>query len=251
MTDQDFRSWRWAPAWVCASWVAIVAAACGLWAGLLTSLWPNPASTTKLALDPSVVLNNFITVYVLFLTGFGVLAGLLTAKKDAREIWKPVAIVLLIGAAGVDLWRVLDATHDLFNAATSGLSRHNLNDTVHDFVIYFVINVFVVGFAVLAVCLSSGSPKTPSAFWKQMMQWLGGTFARPAKPAGQLSGREREVLALVAEGLSNRAIATRLFVTERTVEAHVNQIFQKLGLTADLGSHRRVLAVLAYLRQPA
>jgi DNA-binding NarL/FixJ family response regulator len=73
---------------------------------------------------------------------------------------------------------------------------------------------------------------------------------RRADPLDELSGREREVLGLVAEGLSNRAIASRLFVTERTVEAHVKQIFQKLGLSADPGSHRRVLAVLAYLRRP-
>jgi len=74
---------------------------------------------------------------------------------------------------------------------------------------------------------------------------------RRADPLAQLTEREREVLALVAEGLSNQAIATRLFVTERTVEAHVKQIFQKLGLTAEPGSHRRVLAVLAYLRSSA
>jgi DNA-binding NarL/FixJ family response regulator len=72
----------------------------------------------------------------------------------------------------------------------------------------------------------------------------------PRRPLDQLSGREREVLALVAEGLSNQGIATSLFITERTVEAHVKQIFQKLGLNADPGSHRRVLAVLAYLRRP-
>jgi len=59
------------------------------------------------------------------------------------------------------------------------------------------------------------------------------------------------VLALIAEGLSNRAIAARLFVTERTVEAHVKQIFLKLDLNTHPDSHRRVLAVLAYLRQPA
>ncbi len=58
-------------------------------------------------------------------------------------------------------------------------------------------------------------------------------------------------LSLVAEGLSNKGLAQRLFITERTVEAHVKQIFLKLGLTADPESRRRVLAVLAYLRASA
>lgn len=66
-------------------------------------------------------------------------------------------------------------------------------------------------------------------------------------PLAALTPREREVLALVAEGLSNGAIAARLFVTPRTVEAHVKQVFLKLRLDANPESHRRVLAVLAYL----
>jgi DNA-binding NarL/FixJ family response regulator len=62
-----------------------------------------------------------------------------------------------------------------------------------------------------------------------------------------LTAREREVLGHVAEGRSNAAIAKRLWLTERTVEAHVSSIMGKLGLSENEGFHRRVLAVLAYL----
>jgi len=74
---------------------------------------------------------------------------------------------------------------------------------------------------------------------------------RREDPLAELTEREREVLGLLAEGLSNKAIAARLFVTERTVEAHVKQIFLKLRLGTNPESHRRVLAVLAYLRAGA
>lgn len=64
----------------------------------------------------------------------------------------------------------------------------------------------------------------------------------------QLTPREAEVLALLAEGLSNQAIARRLHVNARTIETHTTQIFQKFGLEQSPDAHRRVLAVLTYLR---
>jgi DNA-binding NarL/FixJ family response regulator len=67
------------------------------------------------------------------------------------------------------------------------------------------------------------------------------------EPIGRLSGREREVLELMAEGRSNTAIAQRLFITEKAVSKHTTSIFTKLGLAADQDDNRRVLAVLAYL----
>jgi DNA-binding NarL/FixJ family response regulator/class 3 adenylate cyclase len=70
---------------------------------------------------------------------------------------------------------------------------------------------------------------------------------REHDPLGELTPREREVLELMAEGRSNQAIAERLFVTLRAVEKHVTSIFSKLGLPPDEDSHRRVLAVRAYL----
>jgi len=73
---------------------------------------------------------------------------------------------------------------------------------------------------------------------------------RTADPLDALTERERSVLGLVAEGLTNQAIAERLWITERTVESHVSKIFAKLRIDDDSVSHRRVLAVLAYLRGP-
>jgi DNA-binding NarL/FixJ family response regulator len=66
-------------------------------------------------------------------------------------------------------------------------------------------------------------------------------------PLGELTTREREVLVLVAEGKTDRGIAAELFVTRKTVEAHVRSILRKLDLPADVNENRRVHAVLAYL----
>jgi DNA-binding NarL/FixJ family response regulator len=72
--------------------------------------------------------------------------------------------------------------------------------------------------------------------------------AREQGPLDTVTDRERQVLALMAEGRTNRAIAQQLFLSERAVERHVTSIFGKLGLPSTDQDHRRVLAVLAYLR---
>ncbi|HVR79943.1 MAG TPA: response regulator transcription factor [Acidimicrobiia bacterium] len=71
---------------------------------------------------------------------------------------------------------------------------------------------------------------------------------RAVNPLDRLTSREREVLSLMAEGRSNRAIRERLYVSSRTVETHVRNIMMKLGLTETPDDHRRVMAVLAFLR---
>ncbi|HUA44183.1 MAG TPA: response regulator transcription factor [Solirubrobacteraceae bacterium] len=80
-----------------------------------------------------------------------------------------------------------------------------------------------------------------------VVEELVGRRRQADNPLEHLTEREREVLALMAEGRSNRAIAERLFVTEHTVEKHVKSIFGSLRLPPSADDHRRVLAVIAYL----
>ncbi len=81
-------------------------------------------------------------------------------------------------------------------------------------------------------------------------QVVGQLMRRRRDPLEQLTPRERDVLAAMAEGLSNAAVAARLHISEGGVEKHTQRIFAKLGLHADDGQHRRVKAVLTFLRTP-
>jgi DNA-binding NarL/FixJ family response regulator/class 3 adenylate cyclase len=150
----------------------------------------------------------------------------LRAAKEIREKHPETAVLVLS--------QYLESAYalELLSESAEGVG-YLLKDRVAD-VPEFVAAVRRVG--------EGGSALDPSV----VSQLVG--RRRQDDPIGQLTPREREVLELMAEGLSNRAIADRLVVTERAVEKHVTSIFGKLRLGADSESHRRVLAVLAYLR---
>jgi DNA-binding NarL/FixJ family response regulator len=101
----------------------------------------------------------------------------------------------------------------------------------------------LAGFAAAVRQVGSGG----SAFDPIVIDQLVGRRDRDDDPLRGLSERERAVLALMAEGRTNQAIAERLDIAERTVEKHCTNIFAKLALPARADDHRRVLAVLRYL----
>jgi DNA-binding NarL/FixJ family response regulator len=90
-----------------------------------------------------------------------------------------------------------------------------------------------------------------SAIDPEVISQLVGRRTEEDGPLADLSPREREVLALMAEGLSNGGVCKRLFLSPKTVETHVNAIFGKLRLAPAPDDHRRVLAVLAFLKSSA
>jgi DNA-binding NarL/FixJ family response regulator len=100
--------------------------------------------------------------------------------------------------------------------------------------------------AVLAV--ARGEPRIAPAMASRMLADLGRGVAPPEDPLAALTDREREVLALVAEGRSNRGIGERLEVSQGVVQKHVSSVFAKLDLPAGEDDDRRILAVLTFLR---
>ena len=150
----------------------------------------------------------------------------LRAAKEIREKYPATAVLVL--SQYVEQGYALE----LLQGSAEGVG-YLLKDRVYDLA-DFVASVKRVA--------DGGSALDPSV----VSQLVG--RRRRDDPIGELTPREREVLGLMAEGRSNHAIADELVVTERAVEKHVTSIFSKLGLAPAAEDHRRVLAVLAFLR---
>jgi DNA-binding NarL/FixJ family response regulator len=150
----------------------------------------------------------------------------LRAAKVIRERWP--AIGLLVLSQHVNARYALE----LLGAGTDGIG-YLLKERVTDLA-ELSSSVNRVG--------QGGSVLDPAVVGE-----LVGRRRQADNPLEHLTGREREVLALMAEGRSNRAIAERLFITDHTVEKHVKSILGSLRLPLSADDHRRVLAVLTYL----
>ena len=148
----------------------------------------------------------------------------LDAARALREEAPETAILVL--SAHVDVEHAIDLL------ATGERSGYLLKSRVTD------VDEFL---ATLDRLLKGGSAVDPALVQELV------AARRIHDPLAELSPREREVLALMAEGRSNAGIAQRLWVTEGTVEKHVHSILAKLGLPDTPEDHRRVLAVIAFL----
>jgi DNA-binding NarL/FixJ family response regulator len=149
------------------------------------------------------------------------------AAREIRERHPDVGVLVLS--------QVVEAAHalDLFSDRPDGLG-YLLKDRVLE-IDDFLESVRRVG--------RGGSAIDPA-----VIAQLFGRRQEDDGPLAELSPREREVLTLMAEGLSNQGICGRLFLSPKTVETHVHSIFGKLHLAPAPDDHRRVLAVLAFLK---
>ncbi len=145
------------------------------------------------------------------------------AARDIRASWPQIGIVLLS--------QHVETRHSV-ELVAGGRFGYLLKDRVFD------VDDFLDALRRVA---AGGSALDPEVVGRLI------AVRRGSDPLVSLTVREREVLALVAEGRTNVGIARRLWLTERTVETHVGSIMNKLGLAASDEDHRRVLAVLVYL----
>jgi DNA-binding CsgD family transcriptional regulator len=152
-----------------------------------------------------------------------------TSEAEQRRVWMAEAAEVLSGRRAVDA--MIAAALAPTVAPVQRADASCVTQTADHIVAVLVMLVEIVGRTGLCHATSAGAANHRGRDCHRPNDRLPAARApAPVNPLADLSEREREVLALIAEGLSNRAIAARLFVRERTVEAHVTQIFWKLQL---------------------
>lgn len=168
------------------------------------------------------------------------------------------------GAAATRLWSLLaHPAYAVFQLAwvvavvdrwrrSNGVVRHQLGVVVTAAAVSLVLLVLGLAVAGSPVLGLLATVLVPLAAWWAMDRLSLGQVIEETRAVGRLEGlspRESEVLDLMAQGLSNQAIAARLHLSVKTIEPVVSLIFTKLSLPPDTASNRRVLAVLAYLKE--
>jgi len=125
--------------------------------------WTNHGSK-KYGPDGSVLISTFITLYGLFFGGFGVLAGFVRKAPYIRL--RVIAILFMVEATIVDLFRVVNSTEDFYNTTIRKLTFFQLHDDMHDFLVYFFLNLGVSAFVLMVACLPTSAARpaaTPAA----------------------------------------------------------------------------------------
>jgi hypothetical protein len=136
--------------------VLLTLAIAGVVAGITGIL--SVTNTAKgTAPDASVLIGTFITLYTAFIAGFLALANFVATKKRHLRL-RFIAVWFLIAATAADLWRVINAANDLYRNLVGPHKKHDLLDDLHDFWIYFVLNVVIAAFVVIVAIQGEDRP---------------------------------------------------------------------------------------------
>lgn len=148
----------WSKSWIV--WAVVISATTEGVVILGKHLWTNDASQAP-GPDGSGLIGTFITIYALFLGAFGGLTGLVV--KSSHDRLRRLALTFMVEAVVLDLFRISNSTEDLYRTTVGKLSYFELNDNMHDFKIYFLVNFGVSAFALVAAALPEGHGPYPPA----------------------------------------------------------------------------------------
>jgi hypothetical protein len=142
-------------------WIWVVVVSLAVVAAVFWSKysWTNGGLKEK-GPDGSILIGTFITLYTLFLGSFGGLTNFV--RKSPHTALRVSALAFMVEMAALDLYRVLNSTEDLYKTTIRTLTFFQLHDNMHDFMLYFILNLGVCAFVVMVACLP---PRLPPLRW--------------------------------------------------------------------------------------